>query len=178
MVKEDVAGRRKEIYVRDMQGNVLTVYEAVGESLWTKEFYIWGMQRLGYLMERQYLGRYCARPPCIGGPVVVQRVLGLSPGIGRPSVVADSVMELIRGVRRYELSDWLGNGRVVVTDARVPVQQGGQLQGFRAEVVSIGDYYSFGAEIRERSYEVGLGYGWGYQAQERDDEVYGRGASY
>jgi len=178
-VKEYVPGRRREIYVRDGQGNVLAVYEAVGESLLTKEFYIWSVQRLGYLMERRYLGQRYSRPPClIGPPVPVQRVLGLPPGIGRPSVVADSVVELVRGSRRYELSDWLGNVRVVVTDVRVPVRQGRQLRGYRAEVVSVGDYYSFGAEIRARSYEIASVYSYGYQAQERDDEIYGRGASY
>ena len=42
----------------------------------------------------------------------------------------------------------------------------------------MGDYYSFGAEIRERSYEIASVYRYGSQAQERDDEIYGRGASY
>jgi len=86
--------------------------------------------------------------------VVVQQVLGLPPGIDRPSVVVDDGVELLRGSRRYELLDWLGNVRVVVSDARVPVRQGGVVRGYRAEVVSVGDYYSFGAEIRERSYEI------------------------
>jgi len=99
-------------------------------------------------------------------------------GIGRPSVVADSVVELVRGSRRYELSDWLGNVRVVVSDARVPIRWSGVVVGYRAEVVSVGDYYSFGAEIRARSYEIASVYRYGYQAQERDDEIYGRGASY
>ena len=90
----------------------------------------------------------------------------------------DDGVELVRGSRRYELSDWLGNVRVVVSDARVPVRQGGRVRGYRAEVVSVGDYYSFRAEIRARSYEIASVYCYGYQAQERDDEVYGRGASY
>jgi len=64
----------------------------------------------------------------------------------------------------YELPDWLGNVRVVVSDARVPVRQGGQLRGYRAEVVGVREYYSFGAEIRGRSCEVALGYRWGHQA--------------
>jgi len=117
-------------------------------------------------MERRYLGRRCSRPPCIGPPVVVQRILGLPPGIGRPSVVVDSVVELVPGSRRYELSDWLGNVRVVVSDARVPVRQGGQLRGYRAEVVSVGDYYSYGGRMVERSYEVGWVYRWGFNGQE------------
>jgi len=98
--------------------------------------------------------------------VVVQRVLGLPPGIGRPSVVVGSVMELMRGRRRYELSDWLGNVRVVVSDARGPVRQGGQLRGYRAEVVGVRDYYSYGGRMVEGSYEVGGVYRWGFNGQE------------
>ena len=68
VVKAYVPGRRREIYVRDAQGNVLAVYEAVGESLFTKEYYIYGVQRLGYLIDERYLGRRCPQPPCPIGP--------------------------------------------------------------------------------------------------------------
>ena len=125
------------------------------------------MQRLGYLIDERYLGRRCPQPPCpIGPPIAIHRVLDLPPGLGRPSVIADEAIDLRRGARRYELTDWLGNVRVVVSDARVPVQQGGPLRGYRAEVVSVGDYYSYGGRVVERSYEVGRAYRWGFNGQE------------
>ena len=87
-------------------------------------------------------------------------------GIGRPSVVVDSLVELARGSRRYELSDWLGNVRVVVSDARVPVRQGGQLRGYRAEVVGSRDYYSYGQDIGERSYSLVDAYRYSFNGKE------------
>jgi RHS repeat-associated protein len=50
--------------------------------------------------------------------------------------------------------------------------------GYRAEVVGVTDYYSFGAEISLRSYEAQPWYRYGYQAQEKDNEIYGKGAMY
>jgi len=55
---------------------------------------------------------------------------------------------------------------VVVTDERVPVRQGGQLRGYRAEVVGVREYYSYGGRVGERSYEVGRAYRWGFNGQE------------
>ncbi len=52
-------------------------------------------------------------------------------------------MELSPGARRYELSDWLGNVRVVVNDRRLPIYKGKKLVGYWAEVVKVRDYYSF-----------------------------------
>ncbi|MEM4410046.1 MAG: hypothetical protein QXI19_15045, partial [Candidatus Caldarchaeum sp.] len=97
---------------------------------------------------------------------------------GRAWVVGD-VAELRLGARRYELSDWLGNVRVVVTDRRIAIRGNNQVVvGYRAEVVSVTDYYSFGAEINMRSYEAQPWYRYGYQAQEKDHEIYGKGAMY
>jgi RHS repeat-associated protein len=97
---------------------------------------------------------------------------------GRAWVVGD-VAELRLGARRYELSDWLGGVRVVVTDRRIPIRGNNQVVvGYRAEVVSVTDYYSYGAEISMRSYEAQPWYRYGYQAQEKDHEIYGKGAMY
>ena len=90
-------------------------------------------------------------------------------------VAEDSSVELLRGSRRYELSDWLGNVRVVVSDARVPVRQGGVVRGYRGEVVGVREYYSYGGRLVERSYEAGRAYRWGFNGQENDNEVIGKG---
>jgi RHS repeat-associated protein len=198
IVKEYVPARRREVYVRDAQGNVLALYEVRGDSLFTKEFYMYGHKRLGYLVDERYLGRFCRRRPCLWRDSIF---LDLLSGLGGPSVgtlgeevepplpdfpvmwgrawVVGEVAELRLGARRYELSDWLGGVRVVVTDRRIPIRGNNQVVvGYRAEVVSVTDYYSFGAEISLRSYEAQPWYRYGYQAQEKDHEIYGKGAMY
>jgi hypothetical protein len=48
--------------------------------------------------------------------------------------------------------------------------------GYKAQVVSVSDYYSFGSEIAERSYDpVKPNYRFGFNKHERLDEVYGKG---
>jgi RHS repeat-associated protein len=130
-----------------------------------KKFYICGVERLGYLIDERYLGCYSSWGLCEVGEVL--RSLGV--GVGGVESWA----------RRYELSDWLENVRVVVTDRRIPIRGNNQVVvGYWAEVVSVTDYYSFGAEISMRSYEAQPWYRYGYQAQEKDHEIYGKGAMY
>jgi hypothetical protein len=81
---------------------------------------------------------------------------GLGDCTSRVSGVACSLglVELGSGARRYELSDWLGNVRVVVTDQRIAIRGNNQVVvGYRAEVVDVRDYYSYGLDISERSYD-------------------------
>jgi RHS repeat-associated protein len=67
--------------------------------------------------------------------------------------VEEGLVGLRPGARRYELSDWLGGVRVVVTDRRIAIRGNNQVVvGYRAEVVSVRDYYSYGLDISERSY--------------------------
>jgi RHS repeat-associated protein len=88
-------------------------------------------------------------------------------------------VSIVFGKKRYELSDWLGNVRVVINDRKTPVNIGATTVGYKAQVVSITDYYSFGSEIAERSYEVVKPlYRFGFQAQEKDNEIYGKGNTY
>jgi len=131
-----------------------------------KKFYICGVERLGYWIEERYLGCYSSWGLC--------EVVELPGGLGHctwfVSGVACSLglVELSSGARRYELSDWLGNVRVGVTDRRLLIYKGKKLVGYRAEVVSVTDYYSFGAEISMRSYEAQPWYRYGYIEAHKD----------
>jgi hypothetical protein len=74
---------------------------------------------------------------------------GVGAGVGSRGDVA----ELRLGARRYELSDWLGSVRVVLTDQRIAIRGNNQVVvGYRAQVVDARDYYSYGLDISERSY--------------------------
>ena len=131
-----------------------------------KKFYICGVERLGYWIDERYLGCYSSWGLC--------EVVELPGGLGHctwfVSGVACSLglVELSSGARRYELSDWLGNVRVGVTDRRLLIYKGKKLVGYRAEVVSVTDYYSFGAEISMRSYEAQPWYRYGYIEAHKD----------
>jgi len=132
-----------------------------------------GHQRLGYLVDEQYLGLFCSGRPCLPRDFT-SLISDLLPGLGWPSVgplgeevepllpdlparwgrawVVGDVAELRLGARRYELSDWLGNVRVGVTDQRLPIYKGKKLVGYRAEAVEVRDYYGYGLDISDRSY--------------------------
>jgi RHS repeat-associated protein len=65
----------------------------------------------------------------------------------------------------------------VVTDRKLVHCSGEELMCFEAQVVSVTDYYPFGMEIKERSWSVSS-YRYGFNGQEKDDEVSGAGNSY
>ena len=90
--------------------------------------------------------------------------------------LSSSSVSIVFGKKRYELSDWLGNVRVVINDRKTPVNIGTTTVGYKAQVVSVSDYYSFGSEIAERSYDpVKPYYRFGFNKHERLDEMYGKG---
>jgi len=155
VVKENPKHKVKEVYVRDAQGNVIALYEAKQDSLYSKEFYMYGSNRLGYLEDEVFLGRKCIGKWCN----VLTPVLPMF-----PSTLSNSV-SVVFGKKRYELSDWLGNVRVVINDRKTPVNIGATTIGYKAQVVNVSDYYSFGSEIAERTYEVVKPlYRFGFQA--------------
>ena len=136
-----------------------------------KEFYICGVERLGYWIDERYLGCYSFWGSC--GVVELPGGLGhctsfVSKVACSSGVVEEGLVGLSSGARRYELSDWLGNVRIVVTDQGFPIYEGKKLVGYRAEVVSVTDYYSFGAEISMRSYEAQPWYRYGYIETHKD----------
>jgi RHS repeat-associated protein len=81
--------------------------------------------------------------------------------------------------KNYELTDHLGNVRVVVGDRKLSDFTGwGIPDHFRAEVRSRSDYYPFGSLLPGRNYSSDS-YRFGFQGQEKDDEVFGStGTSY
>jgi len=185
-VKEVLKRKQKEIYVRDAQGNILALYEVKNDSLYTKEFYMYGSQRLGYLEDEVFLGKKCIGKFCniVANPANPMPFIGtqktlptLPPVVIQP--ISSSSVSIVFGKKRYEISDWLGNVRVVINDRKTPVNIGTTTVGYKAQVVSVSDYYSFGGEIAERTYEVVKPlYRFGFQAQEKDNEIYGKGNTY
>jgi len=120
-----------------------------------KKFYICGVERLGYWIDEGHLGCYSSWGLC--------EVVELPGGLGyctsfvsgvacSSGLVEEGLVGLSSGARRYELSDWLGSGRVGETDRRVPIRRNNQVVvGYRAEVVKVRDYYRYGLDISDRS---------------------------
>ena len=80
------------------------------------------------------------------------------------------------GDKQYELSNHLGNVLVVVSDKKIPNVTAGILKHYLPEVVSYSDYDPFGSLLPGR-HGSSVGYRYGFQGQEKDDEVKGEGNS-
>ena len=80
-----------------------------------------------------------------------------------------NVKQRIIGKRQFELTDHLGNVNAVVSDRK-------QYNGTPL-YISWNDYYPFGYPINDRSGNI-VGYRFGFNGQEKDDEIYGIGKSF
>lgn len=78
---------------------------------------------------------------------------------------------LAAGNKRYELTNHLGNVLAVLSDNKLGTTE------YTAEVISMQDYYPFGMLMVGRSFNVG-GYRYGFNGQEKSDEIKGEGNSY
>jgi hypothetical protein len=75
------------------------------------------------------------------------------------------------GKRTYELSNHLGNVLSVISDKVIPSFEAGNLAGMLADVRVAQDYSPFGVVLSGRNFEVDGGYRYGYNTQERVDEI-------
>jgi len=86
----------------------------------------------------------------------------------------DSVTYFTAGLKQYEFTNHLGNVLLTLTDRHIPFYFGGV--SYIAEVASAQDYYPFGMEMVGRAYNPAL-YRFGFNSQEKDNEVSGVGNS-
>ena len=84
----------------------------------------------------------------------------------------------VLGNRYYELSNHLGNVLAVINDIKIPKDNSGdgQVDAYEVGIVNIADYSPFGVQLDGRTISTG-DYRYGFQGQETDDEVKGRGNS-
>jgi len=82
--------------------------------------------------------------------------------------------------KEYELKDHLGNVRVAIGDMKLPANEAKSTRGvppFLTDEKTVNDYYPFGMTIAERSFST-AGYRYGFNGQEKVDEIKGEGNSY
>lgn len=91
-------------------------------------------------------------------------------------------LSLQKGYVSYELSNHLGNVITVVSDRKIPVASSSNpllVDHFVGDLLSSNDYYAFGSQMPGRAYTSSSGaYRFGFNGQEKDDEVSGSGNSY
>jgi RHS repeat-associated protein len=149
-----------DVYVRDPQGNPIATYTLRHDSLFLDELFIYGSQRIGLSKENRYLARKPLTPtPFAFNPNIKDPLSGSQPVQPHP---------LTLYTKRYELTDWLGNVRVVITNKKIPLQSA-PLR-YRPDVVSVTDYYAFGSEVRERSYWR-TEYKYGFNGMIKDKDI-------
>ncbi|MBC7413037.1 MAG: hypothetical protein H7331_11370 [Bacteroidia bacterium] len=78
---------------------------------------------------------------------------------------------------RFEASNHLGNVLTLFTDKKIPVGTGSTVSYYKADLVSSMDYSPFGAPLKGRTFN-GSGSRYGFNGQEKDDEIVGSGNIY
>ncbi len=158
-VGDPLNGGYREYYLRDAQGNIMAMYKYAdnGASLKVTERPVYGSSRLG----SSRLGSYTRQMELMGEPAIQQWPY---------------VQPMQAPLKRYELTDHLGNVNTVVTGRLLPGNGAGSAK--QAEVVSATGYESFGSLLPGRTYSS-ANYRFGFGGMPKDDEVYGStGTSY
>ncbi|TDX02075.1 RHS repeat domain-containing protein [Dinghuibacter silviterrae] len=144
-------------YVTDAMGEVLAVYS--GNGMARQEQYMYGRRRLGVIDNP-------------AGGTGTSQYLGSKLGTG-------TVFSFIRGNKRFELSNQLGNVLVTVSDRKlaVPGPDGSTVAYYQPLVINAQDYYPFGSLMPGRNMALtGTGlYRYGFNGKENDNDVKGEG---
>ncbi|MES1249328.1 MAG: hypothetical protein ABUL46_01520, partial [Chitinophaga rupis] len=151
-------------YVRDAQGNILSVYtygdpSVNGGALAQTELDIYGSSRLGTWKR--------AIP-----------VTNLDSTVHNSFPNSGDSITFTRGNKLFELTNHLGNVLATISDKRYGVTpDDSTVVYYNPEVVSANDYYPFGMMQYARNYtETGSGnYRFGFNGKENDNEVKGTG---
>lgn len=146
---------KSTFYVRDAQGNVISVYEETNPSTPSMkliEQHIYGSSRLGMnTQEKEMIA----------------------------AVVIPNEHQRELGKKQFELSNHLGNVLEVITDKKLPIENTtitGEVDYFISEIISATDYSGFGVRLEKRSFNSSA-YRYSFQNQEHDDAMKGEGNS-
>jgi RHS repeat-associated protein len=140
-------------YILDAQGNQLSTYEHVVDNedviYRLNERMIYGSSRLGNNAEQ--VDMYAA--------------------------ITEENVTSVLGNKSYEFSNHLGNVLTVISDLKIPESDDDEIiSSYRVGIRSTSDYSPFGVQLDGRTSE-NEGYRYGFQGQEKDDEVKGEGNS-
>jgi RHS repeat-associated protein len=128
-------------YVRDVKGNALAVYRLTSGMSVLSEWPLYGSKRLG------------------SWPVGLDLAVAAHP----------DQLTYVRGVKSYELTNYLDNVMAIVSDRRIPVAG-----GWTADIRKGQDYYPYGQRMPGRGCDT-CSYRYGFNGKESDDSVKGLG---
>ncbi len=147
-------------YILDAQGNVMTTYNLNIDTLnsyltyFQADKYIYGSSRLGMLKDSV-------------------NVLGSA----YTNTDTSNFIHTL-GNKRYELTNHLGNVLSVISDKPIPHDNNGSVDYWMADIKNSQDYSPFGVILSGRSFDSDSSYLYGFQGQESDDQVSGKGNNY
>ena len=154
-------------YSLDAQGNILAIYDRKNDSVWLKEWDIYGSKRIGVVDTTMLVGTLPVT--CVCSP---------------PSNPLDScTLGYLEGQKQYELTNHLGNVLVTLSDKKLPVDTTGTpniANYYQACIVNAQDYYPFGMIEPGRSYSLtgDSSYRFGFNGKLIDNDIYGKDNSY
>ncbi|QCD61814.1 RHS repeat domain-containing protein [Tenacibaculum maritimum] len=117
--------------------------------------------------------------------LVIHRDLGIAIGKKEEDLYTQNYSTKV-GAKRYELANHLGNVINIVSDRKIIDDKGANLYdtpsgktnlSFNPEIIGYNDYYPFGMLVPNRHGQADS-YRYGFQGQEKDDEIKGEGAQY
>ena len=138
-------------YIHDAAGNVMCIYETQNDRLFLKEQPIYGSSRLGVMRNE----------------IEIRQELRAEPA---------EKFSRVMGQRRYELPDHLGNVHTSLSDRKQENKVINDIMTYLPQTASFTDYYPFGFPMPQRS--KFSQYRYGFNGQEMDEEVYGKGMTY
>jgi RHS repeat-associated protein len=152
-------------YVRDAQGNILSVYTAGNASLNSgdltrSEIEIYGAKRLGLVDDSTDVS-----------------IQPSSNKVALSFLDSAKVSTFRRGEKLFELSNHLDNVMVTLSDKKWGVTLNGTtVDHFNPQIVSANDYYPFGSQMpgRDTTFQ-GSNYRFGFNGKENDNEIKGVG---
>jgi YD repeat-containing protein len=141
-------------YVRDADGNVMSIYEKT-DSLRLTETDIYGSSRVGLIKLNLNVQHSSAQ------------TIALATGYGN-----GIFNNFVRGIKLFELSNHLGNVLATVDDKKLAVDSNSDAltDYYNADIVSAQDYSSFGATLVGRV-DSSFKYRYGFNGQEHSDEI-------
>ena len=157
---------KKVYYFRDAQGNCMSIYTLTQEGTMPDLSPIYELD----LTERSIYG---------SSRVGTENPEDLLIARSYESLIHEFDYVQTIGDRRYELSNHLGNVLEVVTDRKLAIETtpaSGIFDHYAPDVVAQNDYYPFGMLMPNRN-ESSSDYRYGFQGQEKDDEIKGDGNS-
>ena len=145
-------------YVRDAQGNVMSVYQDGSSMALTQmENHLYGSSRLGM----------------VTALTVANTNVTLSSGN------TGIVSTFTRGEKLFELSNHLGNVLVTLTDKKLQHSSDNiNVDYYVADVASASDYYPFGMQMPSRIITASTLYRYGFNGKELDPNIDGNNYDY